>query len=149
MRAIVHIVMGLSLAVPASAMTPVPICAGTPMQGQFAVWDASNVENGFVKYVGEHETAGKALVVLEHCKTGKTLIADAVVNDDDQAANHVDNVRDALDDFIYTSTPHTMKQIRAGLRTRGISSKIRTLKAESCGCSVYYPELRGNRTPYK
>lgn len=143
------ILLGFAFAASASAMTPPPICAGTPMQGQFAVWDASSVENGFVKYVGEDETAEKALVVLEHCKSGKALIADAIVTDDDAAPNHVDNVRDALDDYIYTSAPHTMKQIKAGLRTRGISSKIRTLKAESCGCSVYYPEFRGNRKPYK
>jgi hypothetical protein len=107
------------------------------------------VDNGFVTYVGEDEAAEKALVVLEHCKSGKALIANAVVNDDDADPIHVDNVRDAVDDYVYTDVSHTMKQIKLGLRTRGISSRIKTLKAESCGCSVYYPDQRGKRTPYK
>ena len=149
MRVALHIVLALSIAAPAAAMTPVPMCAGTPVQGKYSVWDARNVEGGFVTYVGEDEAAEKAVVVLEHCKSGKALVANAVSGDNDEAPDYVDNVRDAVGDFAYTENEYTMNQIRAGLRERGIKSRIKTLKSESCGCANYYPELRGKRTPYK
>ncbi|MGC1495171.1 MAG: hypothetical protein WA790_05130 [Sulfitobacter sp.] len=149
MRVALHIVLGLIMAAPASAMTPVPMCAGTSVEGDYSVWDARNVEGGFVTYVGEDEAGQKAIVVLEHCKSGKALVANAVSGDTDEAADYIDNVRDAVDDYVYTQSQHTMKQIKAGLRTRGIKSRIKTIKAESCGCATYYPDQRGSRTPYK
>ncbi len=148
MRTALHIISGLVLAAPATAMTPVPMCAGAVIEGTYSVWDARNVEGGFVTYVGEDDPSRKAIVVLEHCKSGKALVVNAISSDDDAAPNHVDNVRDAMDDFVYAQAPYTMKQIKSGLKGRGISSRIKTLKAESCGCANFYPEQRGKRTPY-
>jgi len=142
--------LGIIVASPAAALTPASACQGNRVQGDLVFWqDPSDAGNGFVRYTGEAETGTKAAVVLENCTNGKALFAAAKSHNNHEAPDQFDNVRDAVGDFIDTATPYTMRQIKSGLKARGISSRIRTLKSESCGCSIYYPELRGNRKPYQ
>lgn len=149
MRSFWHIALGATLASPAAALTPVPLCSGTPVSGKFAVWDAQNAEGGFVLYNGEHEDDIRVLSVLEHCASGRAVTARGQWDVDDARPDHAENVRDALEDFVFSPKAYTYRQIVSGLKKRGIKARTTTLKTESCGCSVFYPDQRGTRTPYK
>ncbi len=150
MRVLLHITFGMALmaAAPAVALTPLPICGGAPIEGGFKGWEAWGVENGYVIYTGE-ASGSRAIVVLEHCASGKAVFADALAGDAQTRPDYVDNVQDALSDYVYSAKKYTLSQIAAGVRERGIKSRTRTIGTESCACATFYPNDRGSRKPYE
>ena len=80
---------------------------------------------------------------INECATGRLLVIES-----SYSANDEQYIR--LFDFLDSQreSTNTLDQVRNLARNAGFSATMFTDDEERCGCATFYPELRGDKTPF-
>ena len=119
--------------------------------GHFRVDAPQDLGDGFITYHLQRSVTGEqsTTALFEHCATGRSIQAtiwrggwDAAY---DAPADPADFVREAI------ASPETfsLDEVVVLLRSQGIEAETRSSEVEDCGCAVFYPELVGDRRPWR
>ncbi len=146
-----HIALGIALAGPASALTPLPPpCAyGEDQVDGRQITYTTREANQFVTYEA-YTKRQQVLLYLEHCPSGKILRSksapDSVQPDSPRSPS---SVLDTVEAVLTSDQPYTMGDIQRVLKEQGVATRRFTSKAESCACQHYFPDARGSKAPYE
>ena len=137
------------LATPALAEEYMPPC-GVELERGWWTFQIDKRANGFVSYVSidtfENPTPEDARLrtSLEHCASGQTLWVDTGPYEE----HGPNTVHDHFEAQMKSSQGITQDQLAKELRALGARTRIVSSSAESCACQAFYPQARGDKTPY-
>ncbi|EAQ46117.1 NADH dehydrogenase subunit J [Roseobacter sp. MED193] len=118
-------------------------------------WSQGHVlsRGGHSGYHNPSDAWGAVELTLENCATGQNVVVRTSEQREDttEVFNAADKVEALMNDISSLANANTWvsrlqsQAMNSGAKVRhsGISN------TESCGCRVFYPELRGNKEPYK
>lgn len=148
------LILGALLCATTSSAEPLPVCywfgdydATADFQpGRFGSdkWPNGYVED-YVEY-GPNHVDWKANIGAEivDCSTGRMLVI--------EIDKPLDSPRDTGDLLSFLDrerdSGNTLDQVRELARRAGYSATMFIDDEERCGCSAFYPELRGDKTPF-
>lgn len=149
-----------SLGVACAALSPISAaaldrtdCVFDTREGSVVVSSnfVNDVGQGFVVQTYQYsDRPNSSIDIIDHCPTGQRITAD-LANIGDYlvtAETPLPTPREVLEDAMAASQVYSFEDVRALIEASGTPATLATLAMESCGCAVFYPQARGNRTPW-
>jgi hypothetical protein len=113
------------------------------------VIEVRDIGQGMVQELsrGSRETSGSERISFQHCASGQAI--NAVVSTWDENGSPVlPNPRDIMMMAMESATTYTMAEIVSQMTAAGVDANLATWDRETCGCAVFYPQARGNKSPW-
>ena len=118
------------------------VCNGDMVEG-WPLNVAYEQPNQFVSYAAFADAGNDKRLYLEHCPSGRVLRVAyrSMWNETDAIAEH-------YHERVEGKGLVTQDQLAEELAAMGAETKIWTSETESCGCHIFFPEARGDKTEY-
>lgn len=86
---------------------------------------------------------------IEHCATGSFIRATVSRSTGSESYEAPADPAELVREAIGSPDTFTLDEVVELLRSRGIEAEMISTDFESCGCAVFYPELVGDKTPWR
>jgi hypothetical protein len=113
------------------------------------VTDVRDIGQGFVQQLstGSRPTSGSERIAYEHCASGQAISA-VMSTWDENGRPVLPNPQDIMMSAMGSTATFSMADVVAQMTAAGVDARLMTLTRETCGCAVFYPEARGDKTPW-
>jgi hypothetical protein len=114
------------------------------------VTEVRDIGQGMVQELstGTRETSGSDRVAFQHCATGQYVSAVMATWDASGSALAPANPYDIMMLAMESPTAITLAEVVERMVAAGVDAELNTWDRETCGCAQFYPEARGDKSPW-
>ena len=154
-RRIAALALGAVVALmsPVQALTPLSPCeidAYGMSSGEWVGWDNGHVLASYYwrgELPADEDWKTTALVRLIDCQSGDFVLISRPSWQEDRY--NLRQEHQGVLDQIASGEPLTLAQFSRKMKRAGAQVSRYSDTEETCSCSLYFPELRGNKTPFR
>jgi hypothetical protein len=109
-----------------------------------------DVGHGFVQEMSRESrrTSGAERISFQHCASGQTITAVMSTWDENGSPLAPANPHDIMMMAMESSRTFAMGDVVAQMTAAGVDARLFTTTVETCGCALFYPEARGDKTAW-
>jgi hypothetical protein len=114
------------------------------------VTDVQDLGAGIVQQTsqGVRETSGSERVAFQHCASGQAINAVLATWDESGRVAAPANPVDIMMAAMQSPDSLSLTDIVAEMTAAGVDAEVTTWDRETCGCALFYPAARGDKSPW-
>jgi hypothetical protein len=131
--------VGVAVGVPAAALADMPpyceMDRGNAALRSYGGYTPYFASDGLVFLTVDDGNPDDYVIVLQHCASGKQLLAVVANGQNDSEAR--DPVADRFNEMMTSTTSYSMEDVRDELNGLGARASVSRFAGQSCGCATY------------